>query len=112
RGLYSNHSPGRLGGASFDFTAWTSTPIICAVTALASEGAARSTSGTVTNSNNAATAADCHRKIVCENGITPVMSSSGFGRLAGLACNCAADELRPSAQVAPRPRQPAAPAAR
>ena len=49
-------------------------------------------------------AMDCHRKIVSEKGMTPVISSRGFGKLAGLACNWAADELRPSAQVAPSPR--------
>jgi hypothetical protein len=28
---------------------------------------------------------DCHRKIVCENGMTPVISSSGRGKLDALA---------------------------
>ena len=55
---------------------------------------------------------DCHRKMVSLNGSTPVICSNGSGRLAGLACNCAADELSPSAQVAPSPRYAAAPAAR
>ena len=47
---------------------------------------------------------DCHMKIVSENGMTPVMASSGFGRLPALACSWAAEEERPSAQVAPSPR--------
>jgi hypothetical protein len=40
---------------------------------------------------------DCHRKIVSVKGITPVIASSVLGRLAALACSCAADELRSSA---------------
>ena len=36
--------------------------------------------------------------------MTPVISSSDLGRLAGFACSCAAEELSPSAQVAPSPR--------
>ena len=47
---------------------------------------------------------DCQRKIVSENGMTPVICSSDLGKLAAFACSCAADELSPSAQVAPRPR--------
>ena len=47
---------------------------------------------------------DCHRKIVCVNGITPVIASNSFDMLAALAWNCAAVDDRPSAQTAPRPR--------
>ena len=47
---------------------------------------------------------DCQRKIVSENGITPVIGSSDLGRLAAFAWSCAADEDSPIAQVAPRPR--------
>ena len=103
-GLYSSHSPGRVGGAICSRGAATSSPIICAVTALLSEGADRCDSTIEITSRTAAISRDCHRKIVCENGMTPVMSRSGLGRLPGLACNCAAEELRPSAQVAPSPR--------
>ena len=59
---------------------------------------------TETTSSTAAIAIDCHRKIVSVNGSTPVIASSGLGRLPGLACNCAAEELSPMAQVAPSPR--------
>ena len=47
---------------------------------------------------------DCHSRIVSANGITPVIASTVGGRLAGFACNCAADELSPIAQLAPSPR--------
>ena len=56
--------------------------------------------------------ADCHRKIVSENGITPVMGSRLLGRLAAFACSCAAEDDSPIAQVAPKPRYAAAAAAR
>ncbi|MNC80401.1 hypothetical protein D3C75_1331810 [compost metagenome] len=49
-------------------------------------------------------APDCQRKIVCVNGITPVIDRIDGGRLAGLACNCAADDDRPRAHTAPSPR--------
>jgi hypothetical protein len=60
----------------------------------------------------AVSAHDCHRKIVCSNGITPVIASSEGGMLAGFACNCAADDDKPIAQTDPMPRYAAAPAAR
>ncbi len=47
---------------------------------------------------------DCQRKMVSVNGITPVIARIDGGRLAGLACNCAADDDRPSAHTAPSPR--------
>ena len=50
--------------------------------------------------------------MVSLNGITPVIGSNVLGILSGVACICAADELSPSAQVAPNPKYPAAPAAR
>jgi hypothetical protein len=34
---------------------------------------------------------DCHKKIVSENGMTPEIESRLLGRLAALACSCAAD---------------------
>ena len=55
---------------------------------------------------------DCHKKIVSVNGIMPVIDRIDGGKLAGLACNCAADDDSPSAHTAPRPRYAAAPAAR
>ncbi|CAM5607371.1 hypothetical protein RLIN73S_01754 [Rhodanobacter lindaniclasticus] len=45
-------------------------------------------------------------------GSTPVIASNPGGMLAGFACNCAADEDCPIAQIAPSPRYAAAPAAR
>ena len=47
---------------------------------------------------------DCHRKIVSVKGSTPVISSRPGGIEAGLACSCAAEELRPIAHTAPSPR--------
>src|ERR1700685_4121132 len=43
----------------------------------------------------AVSAIDCQRKIVSVNGMTPVIASKVFGMLAGLACNCAADDDKP-----------------
>ncbi len=57
-----------------------------------------------TTSRTAVTTIDCQRKIVSEKGITPVIGSSAFGKLAGFACSCAAEEESPIAQVAPSPR--------
>ena len=103
-GEYSSHSPGRsrCGRAG----AWTavSTPSCSAVTARAPEGVDSRQIRTETTISTAAMAIDCHRKMVWLNGSTPVMASTGLGRLAGLACSCAAEEVRPIAQVAPRPR--------
>ena len=55
---------------------------------------------------------DCQRKMVWVKGMTPVIDRIDGGRLAGLACNCAADDDKPKAHTAPRPRYAAAPAAR
>jgi hypothetical protein len=57
-----------------------------------------------TRISTAVSTIDCHRKIVSVNGSTPVISSRPGGIEAGLACSCAAEELRPIAQTAPRPR--------
>src|SRR5260370_1566635 len=98
-GLYSSHSPGRDGGAGRSIATSVLAPIICAVIALLSEGADRCDSTIEMTNRTANIRSDCHRKIVCVNGMTPVMSMTGFGRLAALACSWAADELRPNAQV-------------
>jgi hypothetical protein len=59
---------------------------------------------TETTRSTAVMTIDCHRKIVSENGMTPVIGSSVFGRLPALACNCADDDDNPIAHVAPSPR--------
>ena len=84
----------------------------CAVTAVSGPGADQIAITTETASSVAVMTIDCHRKIVSENGMTPVIGSRLLGKLAALACNCAADEDRPIAQVAPSPRYAAAAAAR
>ena len=104
-GEYSSHSPGCFGRASS--CGWLrerSMPIACAVMALPGPGADQSAITTEIASRTTVTTIDCHRKIVSENGITPVIGSRLLGRLAGLACSCAAEEDRPIAQVAPSPR--------
>ncbi|MCY1225570.1 hypothetical protein D9M72_377690 [compost metagenome] len=105
-GLRSNHSPGRRSADSAEagLASVRSTPRSCAVTACFASGADHSAMATDTTINTSAMATDCHRKMVWLNGITPVMSRMLLGRLLALACNCAADELSPSAQVAPMPR--------
>ncbi len=50
------------------------------------------------------TTMDCQRKMVSLKGMTPVIGRSDFGRLFALAWSCAAEEDRPIAQTAPRPR--------
>src|SRR5215468_10578533 len=95
-GEYSSHSPGCFGGGnSCDALLETSMPIDCAVTAVAAPGADQIAMITEIISSTAVITIDCQRKIVSENGITPEMGSRLFGRLAGLACSCAADEERP-----------------
>ena len=47
-------------------------------------------SETMINASNSTP--DCQRKIVWVKGITPVIDRIEGGRLAGLACNCAADD--------------------
>src|ERR687889_1988699 len=104
KGECSSHSPGCSRGGSASSLAETSTPIASAVTALASEGADQRAITTEIAISTTAITIDCHRKIVSVNGITPVIGSKDAGKLAGLACSCAADELKPRAQVAPSPR--------
>ena len=52
----------------------------------------------------AAITSDCQVRIVAPKSSTPVISSSSGGSDAGVACSCAADDDRPSAHTAPRPR--------
>src|SRR6516165_8881142 len=112
-GECSSHSPGWLGG----FTLMTSspaisTPMCSAVMAASGPGADHTAMITETISSTAVITIDCQRKIVSENGITPVIGIRLFGRLAAFACSCAADDDNPIAQVAPRPKYAAAAAAR
>jgi len=79
-------------------------PIACAVTAVSRPGADQVAMSTETTSSESVTTTDCHRKMVSENGIAPVIGSSDFGRLATLARSCAAEDESPIAQVAPSPR--------
>ena len=103
-GLYSSHSPGRCGRITSVRGASTFTSIACAVTAFCSEGAESCATTIDMTIRTTMITRDCQRKIVSENGMTPVICNSGLGRLAGFACSWAADELKPSAQVAPTPR--------
>ena len=105
-GLRSNHSPGRRVAASAFTTGASvrSTPRSCAVTERSAPGADHSATAIDTTISTPAIAIDCHRKMVSVKGITPVMFRMLLGRLLALACSCAAEELRPSAQVAPMPR--------
>src|SRR5450432_3199750 len=114
-GLCSNHSLGRAAvavsvGEFVVFGAFsTNSPAVCACAASGADHQAMSTETVIRTAVNAN---DCHRKIVSVKGITPVIASSGLGMLAGFACNWAADDERPIAHEAPRPRYAAAPAAR
>src|SRR6476659_5269783 len=112
-GECSSHSPGWLGGGS---SSWllgvTSIPIASAVMALLGPGADQIAITTDTARRDAVMTADCHRKIVSENGMTPVIGSRLLGRLAAFAWSCAAEDDSPIAQVAPSPRYAAAAAAR
>ena len=58
----------------------------------------------VTTISTAVSAIDCHRKIVCVNGMTPVIASNAGGMLAGFACSCAAEDDNPIAHTDPMPR--------
>ncbi len=103
-GLYSSHSPGRLRVAAAGSTTRTSTSHSAARRACAPRGADHHAISIDTPINTVVSTIDCHRKIVSPNGITPVIFSSAGGRLAAFACSCAADEERPIAHDAPRPR--------
>ena len=114
-GLYSSHSPGREARVRSSAAAGAS----AAASGNASTVRAASPRGAVSHATSSDTpisapvsSSDCHRKIVCVNGSTPVIGNSPGGMLAGFACSCAADELSPIAHTAPRPRYAAAPAAR
>ena len=54
----------------------------------------------------------CHKKSVWVSGIRPLMLNSHGGMADLVAISMAAEEERPIAQTAPRPRYAAAPAAR
>src|ERR1700730_5323534 len=104
-GECSSHSPGLVGGATLTASSLeTSMPMASAVTAVAGPGADDIAMMTEITKSTAVITIDCHRKIVSENGRTPVIVSSGFGNVSALACNCAADDDSPIAQVAPSPR--------
>src|ERR1700720_4420082 len=110
-GECASHSPGFVGGATLTASSLeTSMPMASAVTAVAGPGADDIAMMTEISKSTAVITIDCHRKIVSENGMTPVIGNSGFGRLAAFACNCAADNASPIAHVRPDPRK-AAPAA-
>src|SRR4249919_397817 len=100
KGVFSSQSPGRAvrsvetGAGVSTGAPRTASPV----------GAVHHAIATDTAINTLVSAIDCHRKIVCENGNTPVIASNAGGMLAGLACNCAAEELNPIAHTAPRPR--------
>src|ERR1700704_3691785 len=113
RGECSSHSPGWLGGGNSSFfLGVTSIPIASAVIALFGPGADHIAIVIDTTKRDTVITADCHMKIVSVNGITPVIGSRLRGRLAAFACNCAAEDDSPIAQVAPSPKYAAAPAAR
>src|SRR5581483_2630817 len=99
-GECSSHSPGCLGGATW-IASWcdTSMPMASAVTAVLGPGADQTATTTEITRSAKVITTDCHRKMVSENGMTPVIGSSVFGRLAAFACNCAADEESPIAHV-------------
>ncbi len=102
-GLYSSHSPGRVRGGSVGVEV-SPTSKSRAVRAFASDGAVNQQISSDAAISTAVSTIDCHRKIVWLKGNTPVIASSPGGMLPGLACNCAADEDRPIAQIAPSPR--------
>lgn len=103
-GLYSSHSPGRVRRCSGSGSACAAPGNSSAVRALPAAGAVSQAISSETRISTEVSAIDCHRKMVSVNGRTPVISTSPGGMLAGLACSCAADELRPIAHTAPRPR--------
>ena len=104
-GECSSHSPGCLGGATLiESSREVTIPIASAVTAVLGPGADQIAITIDTTRSTAVITIDCQRKIVSENGMTPVMDKRAFGRLAAFACSCAADEDNPIAQVAPSPR--------
>ncbi|MNT27960.1 hypothetical protein D3C72_1636140 [compost metagenome] len=103
-GLYSSHSPGRVRRCSGSGSACAAPGKSSAVRALPAAGAVSQAISNETRINTAVSTIDCHRKMVSVNGSTPVISTSPGGMLAGLACSCAADELRPIAHTAPSPR--------
>src|SRR3984893_7061575 len=112
-GECSSHSPGLVGGATLTASSLeTSMPMASAVTAVAGPGADDIAMMTEISNSTAVITIDCHRKIVSAKGMKPVLGNSGSGRLPALASNCAPDDDKPIAQVAPSPRYAAAAAAR
>ncbi len=103
-GLYSSHSLGRWRGGSAASSICTSTPSFSAVTACTRAGAESHATAVETAIRMPQSSIDCQRKMVSVKGMTPVIARSGLGMLAAFDCSCAADELKPSAQVAPSPR--------
>src|SRR6478672_11031181 len=103
-GLYSSHSPGRSRCGSAAVLISTSILMSCAVTARLPIGADDQAIATETINSTTNIAIDCHRKIVSVNGMMPTILNSAGGSDVGFACNCAAEDDRPSAHVAPRPR--------
>src|SRR5262249_27870393 len=104
-GECSSHSPGCFGGvASMASPPEASIPWASAVTAVLGPGDDQIATATETARSTTVITTDCHRKIVSENGITPLIDNRLLGKLAALACNWAADEDSPMAHVAPRPR--------
>src|SRR3974377_907972 len=92
-GVCSSHSPGWLGATILISSSRArSMPIFSAVIAVSGPGADQTAMMIETINNTMVITTDCQRKIVSENGMTPVMGSRLFGRLAALACSCAAEE--------------------
>ena len=60
----------------------------------------------------AAIVSDCQVRMVSPKSRTPVIFSRSGGSDSAVACSCAAEEDRPSAQTAPSPMYAAAPIAR
>ena len=109
---YSSHSPGRARGGSGSTRSERSTSRSSAVRIAAPCGAEAHAIATLSTIRTAAMVSDCQVRIVAPKSSTPVISSSSGGSDAGVACSWAAEDERPSAQTAPRPRYAAAPSAR
>ena len=101
---YSSHSPGRPRGGSGSTRSERSTSMSSAVRIAAPCGAEAQAIATLRAIRTAAIVSDCQVRIVAPKSSTPVISSSSGGSEAGVACNCAADDDKPSAQTEPRPR--------
>ena len=103
-GEYSSHSPGWVGGRNSSLSSLeTSIFIASAVTAVSGPGADQTAITTETTRRETVITADCHRKIVSENGMTPVIGRRLFGRLAAFAWSCAAEEDSAHGPGRPKP---------